>query len=91
VGVFDRDFAKPNVYNGFAIISRNRNDLESSNLRRRVLPFAGFLPILPARWNSKWNSTEDSRQTSSSSIARAICVDAFPTLLTAPGAILKHA
>ena len=26
VGVHERDFAKPNVYNGFAFISRNRND-----------------------------------------------------------------
>jgi hypothetical protein len=42
VGVFDRDLAKANEINGFAIISRNRNDLASSNLRRRFRPFAGF-------------------------------------------------
>ena len=42
VGVLDRDFAKPNDYSGFRLISRNRNDLASSNLRRRFRPFAGF-------------------------------------------------
>ena len=42
VGFLERDFAKPNEINGFAIISRNRNDLASSNLRRRFRPFAGF-------------------------------------------------
>ena len=41
VGVLARDFAKPNGINGFAIISRNRNDLASSKLRRRFRPFAG--------------------------------------------------
>ena len=42
VGVRERDFAKANGINGFAINSRNRNDLASSNLRRRFRPFAGF-------------------------------------------------
>jgi hypothetical protein len=41
VGFFNRDFAKPNKINGFAIMSRNGNDLASSNLRRRFRPFAG--------------------------------------------------
>jgi hypothetical protein len=41
VGVFDRDFAKPNECNGFTLISRNCNDLASSNFRRRFRPFAG--------------------------------------------------
>jgi hypothetical protein len=41
VGVFDRDFAIPNVYSGFRLISRDRNDLASSNLRLRFRPFAG--------------------------------------------------
>jgi hypothetical protein len=42
VGVFDRDFAIPNVYNSLALISRNRSDLASSRIRRRLRPFAGF-------------------------------------------------
>ena len=42
VGVFDRDFRKPNDYNGCGLISRNRSNLASSNLRRRFRPFAGF-------------------------------------------------
>lgn len=42
VGILDFDFAKANEINGFAIISRNRNDLASSDIRRRLLPFAGF-------------------------------------------------
>ncbi|HYN09590.1 MAG TPA: hypothetical protein VES67_19570 [Vicinamibacterales bacterium] len=42
VGLFDRDLAKANEINGFAIISCNRNDLASSNLRRLFRPFAGF-------------------------------------------------
>jgi hypothetical protein len=41
VGFLERDFAKANEISGFAIISRNRNDLASSNLRRRFRPFAG--------------------------------------------------
>jgi len=41
VGVFDRVFAKPNVRNGFALISRDRNDLASSIRCRRFRPFAG--------------------------------------------------
>ena len=41
VGFFDRDFANPNVYSGFRLISRNRSDLASSNLRRRFRKFAG--------------------------------------------------
>jgi hypothetical protein len=41
VGFFDRDFAKANECSGFALISRNRNDLASSKLRRRFRPFAG--------------------------------------------------
>ena len=35
MGVRERDFAKPNKIGGFAIISRNLNDLASSNLGRR--------------------------------------------------------
>ena len=42
VGFFDRGLPKPNEINGFAIISRNRNDLASSNSRRRFRLFAGF-------------------------------------------------
>ena len=42
VGVFDRDFVKPNEINGFALISRNRSNLAFSNLRRRCRPLAGF-------------------------------------------------
>ena len=34
VGVRVHVFSKPNVDNGFAIISRNRSDLVTSNLRR---------------------------------------------------------
>jgi hypothetical protein len=41
VGFRERQFAKANGINGFAIISRNRNDLASSNLRQRFRPFAG--------------------------------------------------
>jgi hypothetical protein len=40
VGDFDRDFAKSNEINGFAIISRNGNNLASSHLRRRFRLFA---------------------------------------------------
>ena len=36
------DFAKPNVYNGFALISRNRNDLAFASLRRRLRPCASL-------------------------------------------------
>ena len=42
VGVLARGFAKANEINGFAIISRNRNDLGSSNFRRHLRPFAGL-------------------------------------------------
>ena len=42
MGVLDRDSAIPNVYSRLALISRDRNDLASSNLRRRFRPFAGF-------------------------------------------------
>lgn len=42
VGVLVRDFGKANEINGFAINSRNRNDLASSNTGRRFRPFAGF-------------------------------------------------
>jgi hypothetical protein len=42
VGFPSRDVAKPNQINSFAIISRNRNDLASSNLRQRFRPFAGI-------------------------------------------------
>ena len=42
VVVFDRDFAKPNEINGFAIISRNRNNLASSILRRRCVRLPAF-------------------------------------------------
>ena len=42
MGFFDRDFAISNVYSGFRLISRNRSDLASSNLRRRFRPFAAF-------------------------------------------------
>jgi hypothetical protein len=42
VEVLDREFAIPNRFNRFAIISRNRNDLASSNLRRRFRSFAGI-------------------------------------------------
>jgi hypothetical protein len=34
-------FAKPNVFSGFPIISRNRNDLASSKSCQRLRPFAG--------------------------------------------------
>ena len=43
MGVLARDFANRNEINGFAIISRNRNDLASSNLRQRFVR----LPALP--------------------------------------------
>ena len=42
VGVLARDFRNPNVYSVFAINSLNRNELASSNLCRRLRPFAGF-------------------------------------------------
>ena len=42
VGVLNREFAIPNVYSGFQLISRAGNDLASSNLRRRLPPFAGY-------------------------------------------------
>ena len=42
VGVPERDFGKANEYNGFALITRNRNDLAPSNSRQRLRPFAGF-------------------------------------------------
>ncbi|HYN09587.1 MAG TPA: hypothetical protein VES67_19555 [Vicinamibacterales bacterium] len=42
VGVLARDFAKANEINGFATISRSRNDLASSSFRRRFRPFAGL-------------------------------------------------
>jgi hypothetical protein len=42
VGVPERVFSKANGINGFALISRNRNDLAASNLRRRFRPFAGI-------------------------------------------------
>jgi hypothetical protein len=41
VGFPSRDVAKRNQINGFAIISRNRNDLASSDSRRRFRLFAG--------------------------------------------------
>ena len=41
-GVFDRGFAKLNEINGFAINSRNDNDVASSKLRRSFRPFADF-------------------------------------------------
>ena len=41
VGVIARDFRKPNVYSGFWLISRNGNDLASSNLRLHFRPFTG--------------------------------------------------
>jgi hypothetical protein len=41
VGVSDRDFAKANEINDFAINSRTGNALASSDLRRRFRPFAG--------------------------------------------------
>ena len=42
VGVLARDFRKPNVYSGLQLISRNHNNLASSNFCRRFRPFAGF-------------------------------------------------
>jgi hypothetical protein len=45
VGFFDRDSAILNIYSGFQLISRNRNDLAFSNLRRvfvRSLAFTDF-------------------------------------------------
>jgi hypothetical protein len=41
VGFPERVFAKPNVYNDFAIIPFDRNDLPFANHRRRLRPFAG--------------------------------------------------
>ena len=41
MGVREGDLAKLNGINGFAIISRNRNDLASSIRRRRFRLFAG--------------------------------------------------
>ena len=41
VGDFERDFAKANEINGFAIISCNREDLAVASIRRRLRPFAG--------------------------------------------------
>jgi hypothetical protein len=42
VGVFDRDFAIPNVYSRLALISRASSDLASSDVCQRLRPFAGF-------------------------------------------------
>ena len=42
VGVLERDFAKANEINGFANISRNRNDLVSANSRRRLVRLLAF-------------------------------------------------
>ena len=47
MGFVARDFTTPNEYTGFAINSRNGNDLASSNLRRRFLPFAGVCRLAP--------------------------------------------
>ena len=63
VGVFERDLAKPNVYNDFAIISCNRNDLALAAICRR-------LPILPAQWNSKWNSIPGAARASADAYVR---------------------
>lgn len=52
-----RGFAKANGISGFEIISRNRNDLASSNLCRRFRPFASLLPVLLFQWHSEWHST----------------------------------
>jgi len=41
VGFPERVFAKPNVYNDFAIIPFDRNDLPFANHRRRLRPVAG--------------------------------------------------
>jgi hypothetical protein len=60
VGVFDRDFAIPNVYSGFRLISRNRSNLASSNLRRRVRPFTGVCRFFYFDGTPKWHSTESS-------------------------------
>jgi hypothetical protein len=42
VGVRERDFAIPNVYNHFPPILRDCSDLASSNFRQRLRPFAGL-------------------------------------------------
>jgi hypothetical protein len=42
VGVLAHVLAKTNEFNGFAIISRNRNDLAFAVFRRRCRPFAGI-------------------------------------------------
>jgi hypothetical protein len=36
---------KANEFNGFVLMLRNRNELASSNLRRRFRPFAGFCRV----------------------------------------------
>ena len=42
MGFFARVFAKANEINGFALVSRNRSDLASSNPRGRFRPSAGI-------------------------------------------------
>jgi hypothetical protein len=85
VGVFDRDFAKPNEINGSAIISRNRNDLAFSNCCQRFRLFASVCGFSES--NDTRNGTRRDAlgaflpRDSCAGATAAIFLEAFPSSL----------
>ena len=88
MGDFERDFAKANDINGFAIISCNRKDLAFASIRRRLRPFAGFCRCFYC--NGTQNDTRRrplrrvSQQVSTLLVRRTPCSATFTSCRAAP-------